>query len=399
MDVEFALVQRDWTDGLSALIAFAVTLFAAFLAGVLINQIKKRLASRTTTQLDDLLLGSIVVPVVLGVFILGLYITLRLVSALDLYRGTVDSYFVAAAIVAGGFAVARVLSALMSWYALEIAHRTETDLDEKLVPIFRRVVNVVIFGIVLMIILDRFDVEISPLVASLGIGGLAVALAVQPFLASFLAGTFVVADAVVKRDDYIELDSGQTGYVESVGWRTTKLRHWQGNLIILPNSKLADAVVINYESPEPPMMFFVPCGVSYDTDLQKAEGLALEVARQVTQDCSEAIHDFEPLLRWRAFGDSNIDFIVILKGVNRVAHFVVRHEFIKALHKRFTEEGIEINYPARKIQFSNELQIRTGDIEMERIIGGSREKAVGQASTPDGLQEEQNATGEDAPSE
>ena len=396
MDVEFALSQRDWTDGLSALIAFASTLLVAFLAGVLINQIKKRVASRTATQLDDLLLGSIAVPVALVIFLIGLYVALRLVSALDLYRGTVDNYFVAAAIVASGFAIARVLSALMSWYALEIAHRTETDLDEKLVPIFRRVVNVVVFGIVLMIVLDRFNVAISPLVASLGIGGLAVALAVQPFLASFLAGTFVVMDAIVKKDDYIELDSGQTGYVESVGWRTTKIRHWQGNLVILPNSKLANAVVINYESPEPPMMFFVPCGVSYDTDLQKAEDVALEVACQVTQDCSEAIHDFEPLLRWRAFGDSNIDFIVIFKGVNRVAHFVVRHEFIKALHKRFAEDGIEINYPARKIQFSNELQIRTSDIDMERIVGGSREKFAGQGSTPDGLQEEQDITEEDA---
>jgi small-conductance mechanosensitive channel len=395
MNFEFSLTQRDWTDAMSALIAFAVTLFVAVLAGVLMNQIKKRLASRTTTQLDDLLLGSMVVPVVLVIFFIGLYVSLRLVSALDLYRGTVDNYFVAAAIVVGGFAVARVLDALMSWYALEIAHHTETDLDEKLVPIFRRVVNVVVFGIVLMIILDRFNVEISPLVASLGIGGLAVALAVQPFLASFLAGTFVVADAIVKKDDYIELDSGQTGYVESVGWRTTKIRHWQGNLVILPNSKLANAVVINYESPEPPMTFFVPCGVSYDTDLQKAEEVALEVASQVTQDCSEAIHDFEPLLRWRAFGDSNIDFIVILKGVNRVAHFVVRHEFIKALHKRFSEEGIEINYPARKIQFSNELQIRTNDIDIERRVGESREKAAEQSSTPDGLHEEQEIAEED----
>ena len=144
------------------------------------------------------------------------------------------------------------------------------------------------------------------------------------------------------------------------------------------------------------MMFFIPCGVSYDTDLQKAEEMALEVASQVTQDCSEAIHDFEPLLRWRAFGDSNIDFIVILKGVNRVAHFVVRHEFIKALHKRFSEEGIEINYPARKIQFSNELQVRTSDINVERRAWESRETATGQSRTPDGLQEEQDIAEEDA---
>jgi small-conductance mechanosensitive channel len=252
-----------------------------------------------------------------------------------------------------------MINAVLGWYAIEIAHRTETDLDEKLVPIVGRIVNVIIFGIALMIVLDRYNVQISPLIASLGIGGLAVALAIQPVLAGFLAGTFVVADAIVKKDDYIELDSGQTGYVEYVGWRSTKIRHWQGNLIVLPNSKLADAVVINYESPEPPMLFFVPCGVSYDTDLQHAEEVALEVAREVMQTCPEAVPEFEPALRWREFGDSNVNFIVVLKGVNRVAQFVVRHELIKALHRRYTEESIEINYPARKLQFSNDLVIRT----------------------------------------
>ena len=392
MNVEFALTQQDWGDMIAAASIFAGTIAIAFLTPLILRFLRVKVAARTRTSLDERLLSRTVAPAVLGVLLGGFYLTLLQITALDAHRTVIRTYFVVAAIIVGALAVAQVTTAMLNWYGAEIAHRTKTDLDAKLVPIFRRLTNLVVYGIALILILDRLGVQISPLIAGLGIGGLAVALAIQPFLASFLAGTSVIADAIIKQGDYIELDSGQTGYVETIGWRTTKIRHWQGNIVVLPNSTLANAVVTNYEAPEPPMMFFVPCGVSYDTDLQKAEDAALEVARQVTRDCPEAVHDFEPLFRWRAFGDSNIDFVVILKGLNRVANFIVRSDFIKVLHKRFTEEGIEINYPARKLQFSNELQIRMGDIDLERIVRESREKTLDQRSDPSEAQVEPDVT-------
>jgi len=371
MNVDFVLHNQDWLDGLSAIIVFAVTAVVAVAARFLSHFVHTRLAARTRTQLDDLVLGRMTMPIVLAILVAGIYIGINRISALDPHMDDIIAYFIVGAIAVTTFALARFINAILAWYAVEIAHRTKTDLDEKLIPILSRVINVIVYAVGFMIILDRLEIEISPLIASLGIGGLAIALAVQPSLASFLAGTYVIADGIIKRGDYIELDSGQVGFVESIGWRTTKIRHWQGNLIILPNSKLADAVITDYEMPEPPMLFFVPCGVSYDSDLEKAEKVSLEVARQVIKDCPEAVHNFEPVFRWREFADSNVNFIVVFKGVNRVAQFIVRHHFIRELHKRFLQEGIEINYPARKLQFSNDLRVHLSDGDLRRMVQGN----------------------------
>ncbi len=198
----------------------------------------------------------------------------------------------------------------------------KTDIDNRLLPLLRRVSTVVIYAIGLLIILDQLHVNISPILAGLGIGGLAVALALQPTLSNFLAGTYVMSDAVIHVGDYIMLENGPEGMVEDIEWRSTKLRHWQGNLLILPNSKLAEAIVTDYEKPEQSMLFTVDCGVSYDSDLQRVERVTIEVAETVLGRLSEGDKCFKPLVRFKEFGDSNINFAVVLKAVDRAGHFV-----------------------------------------------------------------------------
>jgi small-conductance mechanosensitive channel len=200
-----------------------------------------------------------------------------------------------------------------------------------------------------MLILDQAGIDISPLIASLGIGGLAIAIAVQPTLSNFMAGTYVVSDSVIKKGHYIVLDTGQEGYVEDIGWRTTKIRQWQGNIIVLPNSKLAEAIVMDAEALELSKMFRVECGVSYSSDLEKVESVSLDVAREVLKHSISGVKDFEPIVRFKEFGDSNIIFTVVLKSVDRTGQFQLKHEFIKALHKRFNQEGITIEFPTRRL--------------------------------------------------
>ena len=250
-------------------------------------------------------------------------------------------------------ALVRVVNTFIAWYLTDIAPRTKTKIDDKLIPPLRRVGTVIIYIITLLIIFDQLGLNISPLIAGLGIGGIAVALALQPTLSNFLAGTYVMSDAVIHIGDYIVLDSGQEGYVEDIGWRTTKMRHWQGNLIVLPNSKLAEAIVTDYEKPDKSLIFTIACGVSYDSDLEKVERITLEVAEEILQKYPEGDKDFEPLVRFKEFGDSNINFAVVLKCVDRVGQFVIKNQFIKALHQRFNQEGIEIQYPARKLYFAD----------------------------------------------
>ena len=247
------------------------------------------------------------------------------------------------------YLASHLLQALIIWYVDHIADRTVTDLDEKLLPQVRRIIPVVIYAIGGLMALDFLGVSITPLVAGLGIGGLAVALAIQPTLSSFLSGTYLITEGELNEGDFIELDNGPSGFVIDVGWRSTKIRDRFNNLIMIPNSKMIESVMTNYYSQSKVMTVLVSCGISYESDLRRVERVALEVASGVRDDLEEAQDDYEPLIYFTAFGESNIDFVLLLQADDRAGSFVVRHELIKRLHERFNQEGIEINYPVRKL--------------------------------------------------
>ncbi len=247
------------------------------------------------------------------------------------------------------YLVSRVLQTLMTWYVGNIADQTATDLDEKLLPQIRRITPVVVYSLGVLMALDIVGISITPLIAGLGIGGIAVALALQPTLSNLFSGTYMITEGELNEGDFIEMDGGPSGFVVDVGWRSTKIRDRFNNLILIPNSKLSESVMTNYNSQSQVMSVVVECGVSYESDLAEVERIALDVANGVKDDLEEAEDDFEPALRFTAFGESNIDFVVVLRAEDRLASFVVKHELIKRLHGRFGTEGIEINYPVRKL--------------------------------------------------
>jgi len=176
----------------------------------------------------------------------------------------------------------------------------------------------------------------------------------QDTLSNFFAGVYLVADMPIRIGDYIELDNGMKGYVEDIGWRSIRIKTLPNNYIIIPNSKLAQSIITNYYAPEQEMSVVVPCGVSYDSDLEKVEKVTIEVAKEVQQNVPGAVKNFEPFIRYNEFGDSNINFSIILRVERFVDRYLVVHEFIKKLMARYNKEGIEISFPVRNIYFKNE---------------------------------------------
>jgi small-conductance mechanosensitive channel len=322
----------------------------AFLSRFLMQILLKLVAHRTKTNLDDMIIQALKGPIFIALIIGGLWVGLYYNPQLEGQSDLIHKIAVALLILVAAAAIVRLLNAFLMWYAHDIAPRTKTNLDDKLLPLIRRVGQVIVYALALLILLDQLGINISPLLAGLGIGGLAVALALQPTLNNFLAGTYVVSDAVVHIGDYIKLDNGPEGFVEDIGWRVTKIRHWQGNLIVIPNSKVSDAIVTDFEQPDKSVVFALDCGVSYDSDLEKVEKVVLEVAKDILKKYPEGDKDFTPAVRFNQFGDSNILFSVTMKANDRAGQFLVKHELIKALHTRFQREGIEIQYPVRKVQ-------------------------------------------------
>lgn len=218
-------------------------------------------------------------------------------------------------------------------------------------PLVQRGVWVLIVAITAMMALDILGINISPLVAGLGITGLAVALALQSTLGNFFAGTYVMSEGVIGAGDYIEMESGIAGYVVDINWHSTLLRTWTNNLVAVPNAKLSENVVTNYSKPEDPLDVVISCGVSYESDLIRVETVSLEVMEQLRREHPSAQEDTEPIFRYEAFGDSNITFYMVVRAKDRLASFVIRSELIKQLHSRLAAEGITINYPIRKLEF------------------------------------------------
>ena len=353
MQFAFQPTNADWIRwGISAAI-FAGFLGLAFLSRFILKGIMFLFARKTKTTLDDKLIAALTPMIFIILVVGGLWIALARLTELTPHVDIVHKIFIILYIGIGAVTAVRVAHAILAWYGEEIATKTESDIDDKLIPIFRRVIDVIIYGIALMILFNRLNIPISPILGALGIGGVAVALALQPTISNFLSGTYVVTDAVIRKGHYIQLDNGFEGFVEDIGWRTTKIRSWQGNLIIVPNGKMADSVITDFDKPDISVAFAVDCGVSYESDLQKVEQVTIEVAKKVLSEFPEGDSSFEPVLRFKKFDDSNIAFSIVLKSKDRPGQFVLKHEFIKALQSRYRQEGIDIQYPVRKLIFGN----------------------------------------------
>jgi small-conductance mechanosensitive channel len=215
-------------------------------------------------------------------------------------------------------------------------------------------VRVIVIGLGLLILLDSFGVSITPVLASLGIGSLAVALALQPTLENFFSGIQLVMDEPVKVGQFIQLESGEEGYVHKVGWRSTWIHMLPNNMVIIPNKVLVNAKIINYYYPQKELSVLVQVGVHYGSDLEHVERVTIDVAKKTLQEVSGGVEHFDPFIRYHTFADSSINFSVILRAKEFTDRYLLTHEFIKRLHKRYAQEGICIPYPIRAVNYSQE---------------------------------------------
>ena len=273
----------------------------------------------------------------------GFYVSLQSLTVIEEYNQLINDIFFIIITFLFAILIARIINISFGKF-LKIKKGLERT--PHLISSF---FSIIIYLIAVVIILGYFKLDITPLLAGVGVGALAIGLALQSTLSNFFAGLHLVSDQPIRIGDFIELDKDTMGFVEDIGWRSTRIKTMTDNLIIVPNGKLADTTILNYSLPKQDMSFWVPCGVAYESDLQKVEQVTIEVAKDVQQNFPGAVKDFEPMFRFSEFGDSNIDFIAILRVKEPMIRYRLRNEFIKKLKKRFDEEQIEISWPIRKI--------------------------------------------------
>ncbi len=330
------------------LIVFLITLLFGYALRRFLFSRLTRWAEKTKSQIDDIIIATIKGPFIIWCLMLGIYL------ALEISRLPEELVHIAGKIllVLGITSVTLVLANISTKLIRIYSGRIEAALP--VTSLTQNITRIVIFGIGILIILNSLSISITPILATLGVGGLAVALALQDTLSNLFAGFHIIVARQIRIGDYIKLESGEEGYVTDINWRTTKIRMLPNNVVLVPNAKLTQAIVINYYLPDKEMAVLVQVGVHYNSDLKKVEKITCDVAKEVMKEVQGGVPEFEPFIRYHTFGDFSINFTVILRAKEFVDQYLIKHEFIKRLHERYTKEGIIIPYPIRAINYEQE---------------------------------------------
>ncbi|MHB8090174.1 MAG: mechanosensitive ion channel family protein [Syntrophales bacterium] len=298
-----------------------------------------RWAKRNDSPAGDIIFSAIKSPFIVLSLMMGTYLALEFS---DLSKKLVDKAekgLSILAITAVAMAAANILSGYIRMRAAKIDSRLPvTSLTEN-------IIRITFYSVAALIILNQLGISIAPILTTLGVGGLAVALALQNTLSNFFAGFNIIVAKQIKVGDFIKLDSADSGYIEDIGWRSTKIRTLQGNYVIIPNAKLAEMIVTNYNLPENDLAVIVQLGVHYNSNLERVEKVVREVATAVMKDAPGGVPAFEPLVRYHTFDASSINFSVIMRARTFVDQYAITHEFIKRIHLRFAQEKIVIPFP------------------------------------------------------
>jgi small-conductance mechanosensitive channel len=301
-------------------------------------------AKKTETKIDDIIIHAIRVPLVIAFLIIGFSFAISQAAFIPLeVRQALPLLTQILIILLGMLVVVRITAGILSYYG-EVRPSLKT-----LMPVFIKVFKFLTYLVAFILILNSLGIDVTALVAGLGIAGIAIAFALQETLSQLFAGMYIMTDRPVRVGDYVKIEGGPEGYVVDVGWRSTKIRELPNNIVVVPNSKLAGSIITNYYLPEPELAVLVQVGVSYDSDLPKVERVTIEVAKEVLQKVQGGVPEFVPFIRYHTFDDFSINFTVILRAKEYVDRYLLTHEFVKALHRRYKEEGIEIPFPIRTV--------------------------------------------------
>ncbi|MFI6051917.1 mechanosensitive ion channel family protein [Streptomyces violascens] len=333
------LVLHDWVV---ASIAMAAGIAAGLLLRVLLRWLGKQ-ARRTQWTGDDIIVDALRTIAPWAATVAGTAVAASALPLTTRVAGIVNHSLTALLILVITLTAARVVAGLVQSLA-----QSRTGVAGS-ATIFVNITRVVVVAMGVLVALETVGVSIAPLLTALGVGGLAVALALQDTLANLFAGVHILASKTVQPGDYIRLSSGEEGYVVDINWRNTVVRNLSNNLVIIPNGRLARTNMTNYTRPEQELTVLVQVGVGYDSDLEHVERVTLEVVDSVMADITGALPGHEAAVRFHTFADSRINFTVIL-GVGEFSdQYRIKHEFIKRLHRRYRAEGISIPAPTRTV--------------------------------------------------
>ncbi len=345
MDFVFlGLTAEQWLNiGISLAIVLATLLLGRWVIRLILDRGVSRLTTKTNTDFDDVIVETVRRPLFMLAVVLAFDIALdRLDFISDIWVGRIDDllyifYFAIGLIFAWNF-----VQNFFDWYGREIAVKTETDLDEQLFPFFRRVALIVLGSIAIITLLGHFNVDISAMVATLGIGSLAIALAAQSALADTISGFLIMIDRPFRLGDRIHImDLDTWGDVLDIGLRSSRIRTRDNRMVIVPNSLIGKSLVVNYSYPDDEYRLQIHVGVAYGTDLELARTTMIEAVKKV----DGVLPDRKVEALFLEFGASALTFRVRWWLDSYVDTRRMFDKVNTAIYDALNQAGIEMPYP------------------------------------------------------
>jgi small-conductance mechanosensitive channel len=323
-------------------------LVAAIVGGLIVRSVLFRIVrawtAGTDNNLDRIIVDSLRGPIILWSLILGLHLATQNSEIPRIYLKYFPRTLAVLWILSLTIALSRLAGNAVHFYGGRVTGaQSVTSLTRKLAQL-----AVVILGIAWL--LRVFDVSLTPILTTLGVGGLAVALALQDTLSNLFAGFYVSISGFVHIGDYIKLNTGEEGYITDINWRCTIMRGGSNNLVVVPNSKLGQAIFTNFSLPDRRMGTSVSFSVGYESDLAHVQQILLDEATAATAELDGLLADPAPSVLFNPGpGDSALVFQVNYSVRDFGAQGSVQSELRKRLFSRLKQEGISMPFPTRTV--------------------------------------------------
>ena len=340
----WGLSGQQWIEiGISILILLAVLLLGRWVINLILEKLLFRITKRTKNNLDNQILNAARLPLYFLAVVLALDTALRRLSFLPrdwntwLEEGLYIFYFLV-----GFIFVWRLVTHFFRWYEEEMAQRTETNLDKQLFPFFERIVLILLSAVGIITVLSHYEINITAMVTTLGIGSLAVALAAKSTLEDTISGFMIMIDRPYRIGDRIELmDLDTWGDVVDIGLRSTRIRTRDNRMVIVPNSVIGKSLVVNYAYPNDQYRLQIHIGVAYGTEIEKARQVIIDAVQKV-----EGVLPDRPVeALFLEFGDSSMTFRVRWWLESFVDTRRMFDRVNTALYNALKKENIQLPFP------------------------------------------------------
>jgi small-conductance mechanosensitive channel len=328
---------------LNTAIAFGVFIVVAIIVDILINRALRKFARFTKTSVDDRLLDTIRRPVFMTLILIGVLVAVAFLKPVD------NIHFYIRGIVYSLITVIWIILAVReSNIVIEYATSKVSDstgLQKDIMPLVKNITSIALLVLGGFMFLSIWKISVTPLLASAGIAGVIVALAAKDTVANFFGGLSIFIDRPFTISDYIVLDGNERGEVVSIGIRSTRIKTRDDVLITVPNSIIANSKIVNESAPVPKFRIRIPIGVAYGSDI----GLIEQTLLAIASGNKNVGSDPEPRVRFRAFGDSSLNFELLCWVGEPAIRGLTIHELNTSIYNEFNEKGITIPFPQRDV--------------------------------------------------